>query len=705
MARLLSVLLLLGLLAPSNAAAAGPPAIPATWVTAVATGSAVLRAEVDPRGLGTRYHFEYLTLAAYEANLTAGRDGFDGARAVPSAAGLVAGSGTAPVPVSFTLVAPGNPLLPDTPYRYRAVAVSEAGTTFGPARSLRTEALGAPAGLADGRGWEMVSPVDKGGGAVAAPGGLFGGGEIQAAAGGGALTYGSATAFGEPAGAPPVSQYVSTRSGGGWSTADVSAPLESGGYGDVPDGAPYRLFSADLGRGLMLDGRRCAVEETCPPSYSIWTAGSLQVLPTAPGLRFEGASADLAHVVFGAEGGLYEWGGEGLEQISAVGGATLAAPIGAISDDGSRIYYSLPEAGPLNLYEAGAGARAVPGTLAGAVAFQAASADGSLAYFISGGGKLFRYSVAAEASVPIASGVTGVLAVSPDGSHVYYQDASGLEVWHEGTVSEIAPGADATLPSDYPPATATARLGTSGTVLAFLSAAPIGDRDNADARTGSPDTEVYVYDAGTGTLLCASCNPTGERPQGSASIPGALVNGSTTAYRPRALSADGHRLFFDSEDALVSADTDSALDIYEWEAPGEGSCAEASGCVSLISGGRGEGGRFLDASADGADVFFLSGDSLVGSDPGSIDVYDARVGGGFPEPGSQIPCNGDACQPLPSPPEDPSPGTAIPGPANPPPHYAKEGCHRPRHHRERGHRCHRHHKQRRAGRHGAGGAR
>jgi hypothetical protein len=648
---LLSTALVVAVLLAPAAAAAAVPAIDAEWVTGVTSSSAVLRAEIDPEGSSTRYHFEYLTLVAYEANLEAGHEPFAGATMAPVLA-IGLGSGTSPVPVSFTLTAPNNPLAPGTAYRYRAVAVNAAGTTPGPVRLLKTRSAGPAPGLPDGRAWEMVSPIDKGGGSVAAPGGLFGGGEIQAAAGGGALTYGSATAFGDPLGAPPASQYVSIRGAGGWSTVNISAPLEAGGYGDQPDGVPYRLFSDDLGRALLLNPRRCEPDDPCPRSYSLrdTATGTLTPLPAqAAGMRVLSASSDLGRVIFEGEGGTYEWSGGGLVPID------LLPP------------------------SAGAGA-----------AFQAGSADGRFTFYTEGG-RLYRYDAASEAAIDLtpAAGVAGVLGASLAGDIVYFQDASGLQRWHAGMTTTVAVGADATLPSDYPPATATVRLTGDGGVLAFLSAAPIGEFDNRDAETGLPDTEVYVYDAGAGSLLCASCNPTGERPAGSASIPGALVNGTTTVYRPRALSADGRRLFFDSEDALGAGDTDSRPDVYQWEAPGEGTCAEAPGCVSLISGGRGEGGSFLDASADGADTFFLTGDSLVGSDPGSIDAYDARVGGGLPEPEAPIPCQGDACQPLPSPPEDPTAGTSIAGPTNPPPHYTKERRHRHKHHHRR-HRRHHH---------------
>ena len=73
-----------------------------------------------------------------------------------------------------------------------------------------------------------------------------------------------------------------------------------------------------------------------------------------------------------------------------------------------------------------------------------------------------------------------------------------------------------------------------------------------------------------------------------------------------------------------------------------------SGCIDLISSGRSEGGAsFVDASADGSDAFFLTDGSLVATDAGGVDVYDARIGGGFPESTDVIPCFGDACQPLP----------------------------------------------------------
>jgi hypothetical protein len=83
---------------------------------------------------------------------------------------------------------------------------------------------------------------------------------------------------------------------------------------------------------------------------------------------------------------------------------------------------------------------------------------------------------------------------------------------------------------------------------------------------------------------------------------------------------------------------------------------------------------FVDASESGADAFFLSGESLVPTDPGSADLYDAREGGGFPAPATEIECEGDSCQGLPSEPEDPQPGTLQSSPGNPPLPSPKRTC-------------------------------
>jgi hypothetical protein len=112
----------------------------------------------------------------------------------------------------------------------------------------------------------------------------------------------------------------------------------------------------------------------------------------------------------------------------------------------------------------------------------------------------------------------------------------------------------------------------------------------------------------------------------------------------------------------------------------------------LISSGRAEGGAvFLDASADGSDVFFVTDGSLVLSDPGAADVYDARVGGGFPTPQAPIVCTADACQVLPGEPDNPASGTGFYRPeGNPALVYPKVGGKKKHHKHKKHHKKHTH---------------
>ncbi len=749
------------LISTASASASEQPRIDASWVTEVTASGANLRASINANSLSTGYHFEYISEAAYLDNRETDPlgDGFEGAERVPQAKEAGIGNGTSAISVAQHV----GDLSPATAYRYRPVATNSVGTTIGPEHVLVTEETSLVFGLPDDRGWEMVSPVDKNGGAIASLGTLFGGGDFQAAAAGGAVAYGSATAFGDAVGAPPSSQYLARRTAVGWTTENVSTPLDSIAYGEEPDGAPYRLFSADLSKALLFGGLACrGALEGCPAPNPVlpgsgapdgymayYLRGSAGIfssllskgeveLSEVDGEHFDvsfaSATSDLSHVILSscakltadaeealtgprecdpALQNLYEWSGGVLALVnvlpgeaSGTPGARIAAPVGAVSSSGGRIYFTQLENGALYLREAGGATRLLPETSGGGASFEAASADGSVALYTVGG-ELYRYEASTGAAAPIAAGVAGVLGISVNGSYVYFQGPGGLELWHGGTTTTVAPGADAAAPSDYPPATATARVSPQGARIAFLSTAELTAYDNHDAGSGEPDAELYLYDPATEVLICASCNPTGERPEGGAAVPGALVNGTTRAYQPRWVSRDGSRIFFDSGDSLVAQDTNSHPDVYEWEAPGNGDCSRSRGCVRLLSSGRSPGpASLIDASADGVDAFFVTSESLVGVDPGSIDLYDARVDGGFSEPSTPIPCVADACQSLPVEPEDPTPGTLTPNVGNPQRRFVKQkGRHRKRRHRHRRSHHRRHPSRGGAGRHHGGSRR
>jgi DNA-binding beta-propeller fold protein YncE len=265
----------------------------------------------------------------------------------------------------------------------------------------------------------------------------------------------------------------------------------------------------------------------------------------------------------------------------------------------------------------------------------------------------------------------------------------------------------------------TSEVSANGRYLAFMSDRDLTGYDNVDASTeanGARDEEVFQYDASSGRLVCASCDPSGESPNGvfdteqageglgltvdrpetwnghwlAGSIPGWTLTGLQLAdYQSRYLTDSG-RLFFDSADALlpqVSARTREedvngktlsvgVENVYEYEPSAEGSCTSEPGCVSLISSGTSDHeSAFLDASENGDDVFFLTAAQLVAQDTdNSLDLYDARVCGTAEtqpclpakQPSPPV-CSGEACRPATSPQQSlPAPESqTFTGPGNP----------------------------------------
>ncbi len=312
--------------------------------------------------------------------------------------------------------------------------------------------------------------------------------------------------------------------------------------------------------------------------------------------------------------------------------------------------------------------------------------------------------------------VGGVIGASEDGTYVYFEAAGALGDAREGGANLYVEHYEEATKTWAPPRLIaalagadqhtwsrvagvgdldemTARVSPNGRYLAFMSEASLTGYENRDAVSGVRDQEVFLYDAGTGHLACASCDPTGARPQGvleqgqiaplwdepklwegvwvAGSVPGWTTETVSASLSQSRYLSNGGRLFFDSSDALVPGDVNGQVDVYEYEPSGEGSCQPpgygasasvvyspgAEGCVGLVSAGTSsEESAFLDASESGGDVFFLTTSQLSPADyDKSYDIYDAHectaVSPCAPPPLlKRPPCTtGDACKAAPTP--------------------------------------------------------
>jgi hypothetical protein len=225
-----------------------------------------------------------------------------------------------------------------------------------------------------------------------------------------------------------------------------------------------------------------------------------------------------------------------------------------------------------------------------------------------------------------------VLGISDDGTRVYYHTGNNeVFLWEAGQTHHIANSEYAG--SEYASSTGVT---ADGGELAFVTTR------HSTEEAGN----MYVYSAGSNTLKCVSCPPTGVATTLGVETEVHANNGGTQLsepYRPRFMSSDGRFVFFSTVEALVPRDTNGVADAYEYDT--------VTGQLSLLSTGTGEDGAwFVEASADGHDAFLVTRQKLTRWDPDKlVDVYDVRIDGGLPEPPVPgVPCAGDACQGTPS---------------------------------------------------------
>lgn len=309
------------------------------------------------------------------------------------------------------------------------------------------------------------------------------------------------------------------------------------------------------------------------------------------------------------------------------------------------------------------------------VAFAGMAADASVIYLATSeeltaddtdnGQDIYAYRPSDGSLTLVTDGTSGSpdelpVSVSQDGSLFYITNGASpvLRRWDGGatqTIATLDPGdvGEGGLTSSIVNGRAV-RATADGSTLAFVSYASL---DPADTDGGQRD--VYVWHAGGGVSL-ASRGANGAVPAILGSPTDAWYNAVTALGR--GISTDGSKVFFTSAEALTPDAGDNGRDkVYEWD----------GGTLSLISppGADAAAAEYLDNSGSGDDVFFQSADTLAGQDVdgGQVDVYDARVGGGFPAPtGSTVgasPSSGGPGQ-VPS---GPGMGSLTPSPEMAPP--------------------------------------
>ena len=673
---------------------------------------ALIGGKVNPKNSATTYWFEYGpgpggSSPAYPSSIPASKD-------------ASAGSGGKSIVVTQKLTG----LAPGSTYHYRLVAENASGTLEGedvdvtiplppsapsdcPNVKLRTET--SSGSLGECRAYEMTTAPEKNGGDVTFT--------LAASPSGERIGYTSTAAFADSKANAVTSAFIGIRGPSGWGVRSMTPPLGApglalaGGY-QIPD------FSTDLSRAIFPVSRNVAGEPNLPNVLmsdidGTWTVVTAPTIPPASlfGKAYVGRSADGSRIFFesfqpfvaGVKGGnqIYEWH-EGQVRLVSIKPGTKKTPfpdatVGSaknrdgglgtsfsggveqptvVSADGSRIFFARSYGGNASgvyVREGGTETRELSASQrAGSIEqpssdakFVMAAIDGSRVYMSSAeqltddappGGGLYSYNLETEEMHFIAAGPYDgglrVSLVSSDGSRVYFVSTAQLVPGHGTaglnnlyTTDERGDGLTfvATVGAEEP---RTPKVTPDGSHFTFASNAQLTAFDNAGHR------EIYLFDLGTDTLRCVSCGTEIHVATGDAGLMASPPTGETIG-RPRGITDDGSRVFFQTNESLVPQDANGVKDVYQYE----------DGALSLISTGSSPyPSEIADISTDGSNVLFSTRDSLVGQDidGGSLDVYDARINGGFPAPVGEEVCEGaSACQRAPGvAPSFTSPGTA-----------------------------------------------
>jgi hypothetical protein len=566
-------------------------------------------------------------------------------------------------------------LQPGTTYHYRLVATNAAGTVAGADRTFTT--LGTDQ-VAPQRGYEQVTPADKEGLALNAN---FG---FQAAPDGGAIEFAASAPTRDSASAPQVSRFVARRGSTDWVGPQPLDPPQRAS--EIILSSVTAAVSDDFEHALSVSpvaltpdavegaGNIFVTDLETGAYHLVGTAANPESWPGMAGTKqqnwYIGGAPDFSWVVLisrfpllpdAPKVAMYKWSKtDGLSIVSLLPGDDV--PVGdtwfqgselrtnrLVSDDGETVAFSLTS-GETGVYRRSDGETVAisesqasggpvgpqPGTVRGM------SRDGRFVFFVSSdpltddaaafnGTKLYRYDASSGQlqflGLTKGDGEVDLLAISDDGNSVYFN------------------GKEETFDSNNEPATVEPLLVWRDGQLDTVSPEPVPNGDQSYV-FASPNGRyfsyrrggaVYFYDADAGEETCISC------PLSGTAAGGELPDGerNISNRRPQTVTDDGHA-YFSTTQALLSADRNSVMDVYEYY----------QGRLTLISPGNDNFAALLvDISPDGRDIFFTTAQSLVSQDTDKgYDLYDARIGGGFAAqnpPPPPPPCQGDFCQGTP----------------------------------------------------------
>jgi Tol biopolymer transport system component len=357
---------------------------------------------------------------------------------------------------------------------------------------------------------------------------------------------------------------------------------------------------------------------------------------------FEGASADGSRIFFitaeplvaadtDASVDVYERSGGTTKLVSAGqinGNGAFGVAFEGASPDGTRVFFRTDEKlvagdtdGQFDVYERSGGstkrvsAGQINGNGAFDAAFEGASADGTRVFFVTNE-KLVSADTDASQEVYERSAGTTTKISSGNGAFATFFDgasAGGTRVFFQTQEQLVSGDTDASTDLYQRSAGGTNRVsagqinGKGAFDATFEGASTDGARVFFDTseKLVSTDTDAStdIYERSSGTTKRVSA--------------GAINGNGAFSAVFAGVSVDGTRVFFETNEKLVSADTDASQDVYE----------RSGGTTSRVSAGNGAfnaGSR--GASPDGSALFFATEEKVIADDEdSSVDIYGAYV--------------------------------------------------------------------------------